>query len=363
MLRSNKLQFKEGRKVMQQWIKEVARGKRGSKDLNYDQTREVARLILSGEATDAQIAAYFIAQRLKTESPEEMLAFTHAFQEASEKLSVSNHNLIDLASPYNGRNSFTGTIPTALLLAEKGLPVFLHGSDSLPPKYGTAMKDILGELGIAVALSASQLTNIIEETRIGFASTEHYCPGLGRLRQVRIELGVRTLLNTIEKLLDLSLANSLMMGAFHRTAINKIAPIFKGLSYKNVYIVQGLEGSEDLPVHRNSFIYKISGDEIESLIVKPEDYGLLEEEFDKNLKLTANEQAEMIMAVLSGEKTGSIRYYYHQVVFNAGIRYYLFGSSVSIEEGIEMAKEQLSKQAGLRRLEMWKEIQQTSLLN
>ncbi|MEW9052902.1 MAG: anthranilate phosphoribosyltransferase [Neobacillus sp.] len=347
---------------MQHWIKEVARGKRGSKDLDYDQTREVARLILSGEATDAQIAAYFIAQRLKTETPEEMLAFTHAFQEASEKLPVSHSDLIDLASPYNGRNSFTGTIPTALLLAEKGLPVFLHSSDSLPPKYGTAMKDILVELGIDVTLPSSQLTNIIEETRIGFASTEQYCPGLKRLRQIRIELGVRTLLNTIEKLLDLSNANSLMMGAFHRTAINKIAPIFKGLTYKNVYIVQGMEGSEDLPVHRNSFIYKISGDEMESMIVKPEDYGLLEEEFDKNLKLTASEQAEIMMAVLHGEKTGSIRYCYHQVVFNTGIRYYLFGAAASIEEGIEMAKEQLRNQDGLRRLEKWKKIQQTNLL-
>ncbi|OLS40391.1 anthranilate phosphoribosyltransferase [Bacillus sp. MRMR6] len=347
---------------MQQWIKEVARGKRGSKDLDYDQTREVARLILSGEATDAQVAAYFIAQRLKTESPEELLAFTHALQEASEKLRLSNRNVIDLASPYNGRNSLTGTIPTALLLAEKGQSVFLHGSDPLPPKYGTALKDILVELGIEVTLSASQLTNIIEETRIGFASTEQYCPGLSRLRQVRIELGVRTLLNTVEKLLDLSQANSLMMGAYHRTAINKIAPIFKGLSYKNVYIVQGMEGSEDLPVHRNSFIYRISGDEMESMIVKPEEFGLLEEEFDKNIKLTANEQAEIILALLSGEKTGAIRYYYHQVVFNTGIRYYLFGVAASIEEGIEMAKEQLSNQDGLRSLEKWKAIQQPSLL-
>lgn len=70
---------------MQQWLKEVARGKRGSKDLDYQQTTEVAQTIINGDATDAQIAAYLIALRLKTESPEELLAFVHAFGDNSEK--------------------------------------------------------------------------------------------------------------------------------------------------------------------------------------------------------------------------------------------------------------------------------------
>jgi anthranilate phosphoribosyltransferase len=346
---------------MQQWIKEVARGKKGSKDLDYQQTKEVANLIINGEATDAQIAAYFIAERLKTESPEELLAFVHAFQDDSVKLELSKHT-IDFASPYNGRNSFTGTIPTAILLAQQGLPVFLHGSDSLPPKYGTAMKDILEHLGIEVNQSVGSLEKMISETGIGFASTEAFCPSLGRLRKIRKELGVRTLLNTVEKLLNLSRANSLMMGAFHRTAINKIAPIFSGLSYQNVYVVQGMEGSEDLPVHRNSFIFKITDGEMDSFIVNPSEYGLLEQEFDKNLKLTAKEQADITLALLSGENSTSFQYYYKQVLFNTGIRYYLFGNAPSIEEGIEIAKDQLKSQKGLQQLEKWKANQTSDFI-
>ena len=339
---------------MQQWLKEVARGKKGSKDLDYRQTTEVAHSIINGNATDAQIAAYLIALRLKTETSEELLAFIHAFQEECENLDLSNRKIIDFASPYNGRNSFTGTIPTAILLAEFGIPVFLHGSDSLPPKYGTAMNSILNHLGIEVTQAASALAKTIDESKIGFASTEQFCPSLGRLRQIRKELGVRTLLNTVEKCLNISQAESFMMGAFHRTAIQKIAPIFKELSFKNVYIVQGMEGSEDLPVHRNSFIFKLTGDTLDSFIVKPEDYGLLEQEFDKSMKLTAKEQSEITLTLLSGENSKSIQYYYNQVLFNTGIRYYLFGVVSSIEEGIEIAKEQLKIQKGLRQLEKWK---------
>lgn len=348
---------------MQQWLKEVARGKRGSKDLDYQQTKEVAQTIMNGEATDAQIAAYLIALRLKTESPEELLAFVHAFQDKSEKLALSNQSIIDLASPYNGRNSFTGTIPTAILMAEYGLPVFLHGSDSLPPKYGTSIKEILLQLGVNVSQSNQGLAKTMGEASIAFADTEVFCRSLGKLREIRKELGVRTLINTLEKLLNLSNAESLIMGAYHRTAINKIAPIFKGLSYKNVYVVQGMEGSEDLPVHRNSFIFKITDNEMESFIVKPEEYGLLGPEVDKDIKLSAQEQADITLAILSGDKSNSLQSLYNQVLFNTGIRYYLFGAVTDIGEGIEIAKEQLRTQRGLRQLEKWKVSQSENIIS
>jgi anthranilate phosphoribosyltransferase len=346
---------------MQQWLKEVARGKRGSKDLDYQQTKEVAQSIISGKATDAQIAAYLIALRLKTESPEELLAFVHAYQDVSNKLEVSNQSIIDLASPYNGRNTFTGTIPTAILMAEYGFPVFLHGSNSLPPKYGTALKDILLQLGLNVAQPQQRLAKTIQEAGIAFANTEEYCPSLGKLRRIRKELGVRTLFNTVEKLLNLANAESLMMGAYHRTAINKIAPIFKELSFKNVFVVQGTEGSEDLPVHRNSFIYKITDNKIESSIVKPEEYGLLVHELDKDIKLSVQEQSEIMLAILSGEQSVSLQPYYNQVLFNTGIRYHLFGVVKDIGEGIEIAKQQLTEQRGLKHLDKWKASQHENI--
>jgi anthranilate phosphoribosyltransferase len=324
---------------MQQWLKEVARGKRS---------------IISGKATDAQIAAYLIALRLKTESPEELLAFVHAYQDVSNKLEPSNQSIIDLASPYNGRNSYTGSIPTAILMAEFGMPVFLHGSDSLPPKYGTTIMEILLQLGLNVSQTPQGLAKTIEVAGIAFANTEEYCPSIGKLRGIRKELGVRTLFNTVEKLLNLANANSLMMGAYHRTAINKIAPIFKELSFKNVYVVQGMEGSEDLPVHRNSFIYKITDNKIESSIVKPEEYGLLAPELDKDTKLSAQEQSDITLAILSGEQSKSLQPFYNQVLFNTGIRYCLFGAVKDIGEGIEIAKQQLNEQRGLSQLEKWR---------
>ncbi|WP_408009308.1 anthranilate phosphoribosyltransferase [Pseudalkalibacillus sp. A8] len=342
---------------MQQWIKEVARGKRGSRDLTYAETRKAARLIIEGKATDAQIAAYFVSQRLKTESADELLAFIHTFQERTEKLDLQesvSEKLIDFAGPYTGRNSFAATIPSSILLAANNMPSFLHGTDSLPPKYGVSLREILEELGIETDHGNESLSRIVGSSKIGFAKTDRFCSPLVMLRSIREEVGVRTLMNTVEKLLDLSSAHSLMMGAFHRTAIIKIAPVFKGLPFKRVYIVQGVEGSEDLPVYRNSFIYTIKDGILDSFIVNPDDYGLFEELPGKD-KLTSEEQAGIINALLSGERSGNLRYYYKQLLFNTGVRYYLFEAAPTILEGINIAKEQLQTQKGLQQLQRWKQ--------
>ncbi|UFU00673.1 anthranilate phosphoribosyltransferase [Radiobacillus kanasensis] len=342
---------------MQKWLKEVARGKKGSKDLSYEETKKIAEHILSGSASDAQIAGYLIAQRMKTEAPEELLAFVHVLQEERERIDIPKSlvaNLIDFAGPYNGRNYFAATIPCSILLADFGIPAYLHSSDTLPPKFGVSVKDILISLGIETEGTTDQVAHSLQQTNLAFVWTEKFSKGLTALRSIREEIGVRTLLNTAEKLLNIPNASSLMMGAFHRTAIQKIYPILSKLSYDRIFIVQGLEGSEDVPVHRNSFVYRINQDLMEHFLVKPEEYGLLNKEFDKTKKISVQEQKQIIESILSGEKRCEYTYYYNQVVLNTAIRYYLFGASRSIEEGIDIAKDQLQNKRGLDILNRWK---------
>ncbi|MFS0777912.1 transferase [Neobacillus sp. 3P2-tot-E-2] len=78
------------------------------------------------------------------------------------------------------------------------------------------------------------------------------------------------------------------------------------------------------------------------------------QELDKDTKLSAQEQSDITLAILSGEQSKSLQLFYNQVLFNTGIRYYLFGVVNDIGEGIEIAKKQLNEQRGLTQLEKWK---------
>ncbi|PWU69058.1 anthranilate phosphoribosyltransferase [Gracilibacillus dipsosauri] len=338
---------------MQQWLKEVARGKKGAKDLRYEDSLKIAQSILSNEATDAQIAAYLVAERIKTESPEELLAFIHTLRQKSDSLRLNRKitdQLIDFAGPYNGRNSFAATIPVSLLLAEYNIPVSLAASDSLPPKYGTSIKAIMEQLGW---VNMDKVEMMIYEENFTFLDAEKYCQPLARIRKIREEIGIRTLFNTVEKLVNLSGAKNIMLGAFHRTAIHKLNEVFKQLEYENVYIVQGMEGSEDVPVHRNSFVFHWKRENLDSFTIKPADFGLENKNFDKKEKLNAKQQARIIRSILSGEKDENFTYYYNQVLLNAGLRYYLFHITPTIHDGIQIAKEQLNSGRVIEIIDRW----------
>lgn len=93
-----------------------------------------------------------------------------------------------------------------------------------------------------------------------------------------------------------------MMGAFQLTAIQHIFPVFQKLGYQQAFIVQGAEGSEDVPVHRNSFVFTVNENQMESFILKPEDYGLKADEAAVDQTMSPAGQAEKIKAILSGSE-------------------------------------------------------------
>ncbi|OEH92861.1 anthranilate phosphoribosyltransferase [Bacillus solimangrovi] len=345
---------------MKHIIKDIAKGRRGSKDLSYEQAIEAAQTIATGQSTDVQTAAFLIAQRMKEEKPEELQAFAEVFSHKTVHLNLEKsirEKLVDFASPYSGRNSFYATIPVSILLAERGIPVFLHSSDSLPPKYGTSLKQVFENLGIINQSEKSQLEEQIYSHQIAFGYTDSFCSQLVQLRSIREDLSVRTLFNTVEKLLNIAQAETIMFGAFHRTAINKILPMLPQLSFRKAFVVQGIEGSEDVPTHRNSFVFDSSGDEPQSFIIRPSDYHLDEDEEVCTKKLALDEQVEIIQSILDGQVTKTNKPYVSQVLLNAGLRYYLLGYEQSMEDGINYARAQLESSKGMRHLQSWKTSQ------
>lgn len=123
---------------MRDILKEVARGKKGAKDLPYEEALRGARMILSQEATSAQAAVFFVAERIKMETADELLAFVEALRSGSTQHRIPGG--IDCAGPYDGRKkSFFASFPAAFVTAACGVPVTLHGGRSLPQQRDSTM--------------------------------------------------------------------------------------------------------------------------------------------------------------------------------------------------------------------------------
>ncbi|TDF88906.1 anthranilate phosphoribosyltransferase [Paenibacillus piri] len=314
-------------------LKEVGRGKRGARDLTYEEALQAANHIINGTATQVQIGAFLVAERIKMESVEELRAFIDVLR-AGSALSPAAGGF-DCAGPYDGRiRTFMATLPTAFVLAACGLPATLHGSPSLPPKWGVTLPDVLGALDIPVLEAPREaLLAAAERTGFLFAPTEAWCPPLGRLRGLRRELGLRTVFNTAEKLLRFSSAPFMAMGVFHGTVFEKMTALLLELGVTRAIVAQGMEGSEDLAVDKRTRTYLIREGASELFIVDPELYELMVDVPEQ--PWSAKLQAQTALAVLRGEAELP---YLNMVLLNSGVRLWVGQKAGSIEEGIYMAR-------------------------
>jgi anthranilate phosphoribosyltransferase len=334
---------------MRELIKEVGRGKRGAKDLPYEEALRGARLILSGEATPAQTAAFLMAERIKLETADEILAFVEALRERSLRHPIADS--LDVSGPYDGKKrSFFASFPVAFVLAACGVPVTLHGSRSLPPKWGITLSDILHVLGIDTQ-ETEPFIKAAQQTGVLYAHAETWNKDWASLRQIREELGVRTLVSTAEKLVRYSDAPYMATGVFHGTFFEKTAEVISRSGIRRGLIVQGTEGSADITVHQLTRTLFVHGDEKEFLIIDPEIYGVRAEV--PEIEWTAQTQADTALQVLQGEADVP---FYNMVVLNSAVRLWIVQKVHSIEEGIEVAKDAIQQGKALASFEEWKHI-------
>lgn len=206
---------------MLQWIKAVGSGKRGSHNLSYEEAVTAAHAIACGDSTDAQCAAFLMVLRLKGESEDELMAFIDVFRKYSLPYTSISDSLKNCAGPYDGRHYFQITLPVSLLLASVGFPQVLHGSDSLSLRQGTSLKDLLEGFGVNVALSGKPWETVFFQLHIGFLWTDRLCAPIGRIRQVREQLGLGTVINIVEKVINPVHSTNMIIGVQHRSAMGR----------------------------------------------------------------------------------------------------------------------------------------------
>ena len=341
-------------------LKEVARGKRGARDLNEEEALQAAELILTRAATPAQIGAFFIAERIKMESVEELEAFVRACRKYALRTNEVQQG-IDCAGPYDGRkSSFFATFAVSFVLAAAGLPVTLHAAASLPPKWGVTLLDVVRAAGIP-ANELSQETSIEAAKRSGvlLIDSERWCPPLKGIRPIREELGMRTVLNTAEKLIDYAHSPFLAFGVYHNTVFDRLSRLLLKLDYRKAIVVQGPEGSEDLFIDRPTRAFVVKDGAFALNVFDPETYGLEAKLPDRpNADWTAEDQLAVTEAVLAGEADLA---YTNQVLFNGAARLHLADRVDSLEEGLYTCKAVIDNGAAREAYIRWRNALQPNV--
>ena len=151
--------------------------------------------IMSGEATNAQIAAFITAMRMKGETIEEITACAKVLREKCTHIDPGKDVLDIVGTGGDCANTFNISTTSSFVIAAAGVPVAKHGNRSVSSKSGAA--DVLEELGVKIDLSAERNKELLQEIDLCFLFAQAYHASMRFAGPVRKELGIRTVFNII----------------------------------------------------------------------------------------------------------------------------------------------------------------------
>jgi anthranilate phosphoribosyltransferase len=318
-----------------------------SKDLSRTEATGVFDEIMSGAATDAQIAAFIVGLRMKGEIADEITGAASVMREKAQRIQPENRtHLIDTCGTGgDGADTFNISTAAALVAAGAGARVAKHGNRNVSSKCGSA--DVLEALGITVTVTPEIMKQCLDSVGIAFL----FAPTLHRAMRYAIgprkEIGVRTIFNVLGPLTNPAMAPSQVIGVFAAHLTETMATVLKNLGSERGFIVHGMDGLDEITLCGTTKVSELCDGSIKTYTIQPEDFGLQRASHADITGGDPPENARIITSIVDGEK-GPKR---DIVLLNTGYALTAAGITETPQEGIEKAAEAIDSGAVKKKLQ------------
>lgn len=317
------------------------------KDLTKDEAMYTQDMILTGQATEAQIACILTALKMKGETLDEITGFAAVLRDKANTISPDVDNYVDLVGTGGDCTySFNISTTSAFVVAASGLPVAKHGNRSISSKSGAG--DVLEALGVNIAADPDVVKKCVEEVGIGFMFAPHFNPAMKYVGKVRKDLGFRTIFNILGPLSNPSRAKAMVVGVYTSKLTDVIAKAMMNIGVERAFVVSGCDNMDEITLTGGTTISEIKDGRVNTFTVTPEQFGFKRCGLDELQGGDGTVNAGITKDILSGKEKGAKR---DIVLLNAGATLYVGGMADSIQAGIRLAQETIDSGKALKTLE------------
>ena len=316
-------------------------------DLTKDEAMYTQDMILTGQATEAQIACILTALKMKGETLDEITGFAAVLRDKANTISPDVDNYVDLVGTGGDCTySFNISTTSAFVVAASGLPVAKHGNRSISSKSGAG--DVLEALGVNIAADPDVVKKCVEEVGIGFMFAPHFNPAMKYVGKVRKDLGFRTIFNILGPLSNPSRAKAMVVGVYTSKLTDVIAKAMMNIGVERAFVVSGCDNMDEITLTGGTTISEIKDGRVNTFTVTPEQFGFKRCGLDELQGGDGTVNAGITKDILSGKEKGAKR---DIVLLNAGATLYVGGMADSIQAGIKLAQETINSGKALKTLE------------
>lgn len=318
-------------------------------DLSAVEAKEAMDIIMTGQATPAQIGGYLIALRMKGETVAEIVGSVRTMREQVARVPVTlaeGEPLLDTAGTGgDGSHSFNISTAAAFVIAGAGYRVAKHGNRAASSRCGSA--DVLGALGVNLDLTPEQVGVCIERVGIGFMFAPRFHPAMKYAIGPRRELGQRTIFNILGPLTNPAGATHQLIGVYDPALTEPLAEVLGALGSEGALVVHGHNGMDELTTDGPNRVSRLAEGEVRTYELDAATFGLRPACPDDLRGGGPEENARRMRAILSGEEQGPCR---DVVLFNAAATLALLDSD-DLGAALDRATDSLASGAALAKLE------------
>ena len=315
-------------------MKEILAKLVAGNDLSVEEAKKAQEIILTGQATDAQIAAFLTALRMKGETIDEITGLASVLRDKANTIAPKVDKHVDLVGTGGDCTySFNISTTSAFVVAAAGLPVAKHGNRSISSKSGAG--DVLEALGVNISADPDVVSRCVGTGGIGFMFAPHFNPAMKYVGKVRKELGFRTVFNTLGPLSNPSRAKAMVVGVYDKNLTETIANAMMNMGVERALVVSGNDNMDEITLTGATTISEIKDNTVNTYTVTPEQFGFETVELKELQGGDGKVNAQITKDILSGKEKGAKR---NIVLLNAGATLYAGGMCSSIEEGIKLAE-------------------------
>ncbi len=314
--------------------------------LSSAEMREVMRLIMTGQATAAQIGGFLIGLRMKGETAEEIAAAAEVMRELALQVNVSGPHVVDVAGTGgDGASTFNISTASAFVVAAAGGKVAKHGNRSVSSKSGSA--DVLEAAGVSLELTPEQVAQCVNQVGVGFMFAPKHHAAMKHAIGPRREMGVRTIFNLLGPLTNPAGAPNQVLGVYSREWVEPLAEVLQRLGSVHVLVVHAEDGMDEISIGAPTYVAELKDGQVRAFTVTPEQFGFVRADVKT---LTVNGPVESLAMVESvlGNQAGPAR---DIVALNAGAAIYAAGLEPDMEAGVRSALAGLASGAAKKKLQ------------
>jgi len=275
-------------------LAEVATGR----PLTMEEARHAFDIMMSGDATPAQMGALLMGLRVRGETVDELTGGALAMRAKMVKVSAPEDAIDTCGTGGDASGTYNVSTAAGLVIAACGVPVAKHGNRALSSRSGSA--DVLRALGVDIDAEVDVVERAIREAGIGFMMAPRHHGAMRHVAGPRVELGFRTIFNLLGPLSNPASTRRQLMGVFAEQWVEPLARVLGRLGVARAWVVHGADGLDELSTTGPSKVAALADGKVETFEVTPEAAGLARTTLDALRGGDAETNATALRAVLDG---------------------------------------------------------------